>query len=73
MTMLASRAPPGSGMGNTAVAINEFSEIRLDHLPVEAVGQEIVEPPRGCLSRTVAHRGYCISSAVSGGCWFAEV
>jgi G3E family GTPase len=48
-TTFLSRALLGSGMADTAVIINEFGEIGLDHLLVEAADKEVVELPNGCL------------------------
>lgn len=36
-------------MGDTAVVINEFGAVGLDHLLIEAADQEIVELPNGCV------------------------
>ncbi|MGC2853975.1 CobW family GTP-binding protein [Novispirillum sp. DQ9] len=41
------------GMGETAVLINEFGEIGLDHLLVEAIDDDIVLLNSGCLCCTV--------------------
>jgi G3E family GTPase len=48
-TTFLSRALLGFGMADTAVIINEFGEIGLDHLLVEAADKEVVELPNGCL------------------------
>ncbi|MEO9191350.1 MAG: GTP-binding protein, partial [Acetobacteraceae bacterium] len=37
------------GMAETAVIINEFGEIGLDHLLVDATPDEVVQLPSGCL------------------------
>jgi len=36
-------------MGDTAVVINEFGAVGLDHLLIEAADQEILELPNGCV------------------------
>jgi G3E family GTPase len=41
------------GMGDSAVIINEFGEVGLDHLLVEAVDGEIAVLPRGCVCCTL--------------------
>ena len=44
------------GMGDSAVIINEFGEVGLDHLLVEAVDGEIAVLPSGCVCCTLAQR-----------------
>ena len=41
------------GMGDSAVIINEFGEVGLDHLLVEAVDGEIAVLPSGCVCCTL--------------------
>src|SRR5271154_6978039 len=48
-TTFLGRALTSPGMADTAVVINEFGAVGLDHLLVEAADQEIVELPNGCL------------------------
>lgn len=48
-TTFLSRALLSPGMADTAVVINEFGSVGLDHLLVEAVDQQILELPNGCV------------------------
>jgi G3E family GTPase len=48
-TTFLSRALLSAGMADTAVVINEFGSVGLDHLLVEAVDQQILELPNGCV------------------------
>jgi G3E family GTPase len=48
-TTFLSRALASPGMADTAVVINEFGSVGLDHLLVEAADQEILELPNGCV------------------------
>jgi G3E family GTPase len=48
-TTFLGRALAGPGMADTAVVINEFGAVGLDHLLIEAVDQEVLELPNGCL------------------------
>ncbi|MEO8715103.1 MAG: GTP-binding protein [Acetobacteraceae bacterium] len=43
------RALASPGMGDTAVIINEFGDVGLDHLLLEAAPDEVVRLPSGCL------------------------
>jgi G3E family GTPase len=48
-TTFLGRALTGPGMQDTAVVINEFGEVGLDHLLIEAADQEVLELPNGCV------------------------
>jgi G3E family GTPase len=48
-TTFLGRALASSGMADTAVVINEFGAVGLDHLLVEAADQEVLELPNGCV------------------------
>ncbi len=48
-TTFLSRALASPGMADTAVVINEFGAVGLDHLLVEAADQEVLQLPNGCL------------------------
>src|ERR1700679_1079997 len=48
-TTFLGRALVSPGMADTAVVINEFGAVGLDHLLVEAVDQEVLELPNGCV------------------------
>ena len=48
-TTLLSRVLATPGLADTAVIVNEFGAIGLDHLLLEAADQEIVELPNGCV------------------------
>ncbi len=52
-TTLLNRVLGDSALQNTAVIINEFGDIGLDHLFVEAVDEGIVELSSGCLCCTI--------------------
>lgn len=52
-TTLLSRLLVEPGLENTAVIINEFGEVGLDHLLVEASSEGIVELQGGCLCCTI--------------------
>ncbi|MCX2724858.1 CobW family GTP-binding protein [Roseibium salinum] len=52
-TTLLNRLLKDPAMANTAVIINEFGEIGLDHLFVEQAGDGIVELSSGCLCCTI--------------------
>ena len=48
-TSFLSRVLASPGFMDTAVIINEFGAIGLDHLLLEAVDQDVVELPNGCV------------------------
>jgi G3E family GTPase len=48
-TTFLGRALTAPGMADTAVVINEFGAVGLDHLLVEAADQEILQLPNGCV------------------------
>jgi G3E family GTPase len=48
-TTFLGRALTSPGMADTAVVINEFGAVGLDHLLVEAADQEVLELPNGCV------------------------
>jgi G3E family GTPase len=48
-TTFLGRALIAPGMADTAVVINEFGAVGLDHLLVEAADQEILQLPNGCV------------------------
>jgi G3E family GTPase len=48
-TTFLSRALASPGMADTAVVINEFGAVGLDHLLVEAADQEVLTLPNGCV------------------------
>ena len=48
-TTFLGRALASPGMADTAVVINEFGAVGLDHLLIEAADQEVLELPNGCL------------------------
>ncbi len=48
-TTLLSRVLAIPGLADTAVIVNEFGAVGLDHLLLEPVGQEIVALPNGCV------------------------
>jgi G3E family GTPase len=48
-TTLLSRALAGADLADTAVIVNEFGAVGLDHLLLEAADQEIVALPNGCV------------------------
>lgn len=52
-TTLLTRLLKEPGLENTAVIINEFGEVGLDHLLVETSGEGIVELQGGCLCCTI--------------------
>ncbi len=52
-TTLLNRLLQDSGMANTAVIINEFGEVGLDHLLVEAADDDVFEMASGCLCCTI--------------------
>src|SRR4051794_30193735 len=48
-TTFLGRALASPGMADTAVIINEFGAVGLDHLLIEAADQEVLELPNGCV------------------------
>ena len=48
-TTLLSRVLTSPGMADTAVIVNEFGAVGLDHLLLEVADQEIVALPNGCV------------------------
>jgi G3E family GTPase len=48
-TTFLGRALASPGMADTAVVINEFGAVGLDHLLLEAADQEVLELPNGCV------------------------
>lgn len=48
-TTFLGRALACPGMADTAVVINEFGAVGLDHLLIEAADQEVLELPNGCV------------------------
>lgn len=48
-TTFLGRALASPGMADTAVVINEFGAVGLDHLLIEAADQEVLELPNGCV------------------------
>ncbi len=48
-TTFLGRALTSPGMADTAVVINEFGAVGLDHLLIEAADQEVLELPNGCV------------------------
>jgi G3E family GTPase len=48
-TTFLGRALSSPGMTDTAVVINEFGAVGLDHLLIEAADQEVLELPNGCV------------------------
>ena len=48
-TTFLGRALASPGMTDTAVVINEFGAVGLDHLLIEAADQEVLELPNGCV------------------------
>jgi len=48
-TTLLSRVLASPGLADTAVIVNEFGEVGLDHLLLEVADQEIVALPNGCV------------------------
>jgi G3E family GTPase len=52
-TTLLRRILQTPGLADTAVLVNEFGEVGLDHLLLEAVDQDIVLLPSGCLCCTI--------------------
>ena len=48
-TSFLGRALAGAGMADTAVVINEFGSVGLDHLLIEAADQEVLQLPNGCV------------------------
>src|SRR5688572_2717356 len=52
-TTLLNRLLQQPGMGDSAVIINEFGEIGLDHLLVKAVEGEVMVMANGCICCTV--------------------
>lgn len=48
-TTFLGRALAGPGMADTAVVINEFGAVGLDHLLIEAADQEVLQLPNGCV------------------------
>src|SRR5271156_6082933 len=48
-TTFLGRALRSPGMANTAVVINEFGAVGLDHLLIEAADQEVLQLPNGCV------------------------
>ena len=48
-TTLLSRVLASPGLADTAVIINEFGAVGLDHLLLEAADQEVVALPNGCV------------------------
>jgi G3E family GTPase len=48
-TTFLGRVLTGPGMADTAVVINEFGAVGLDHLLIEAADQEVLELPNGCV------------------------
>jgi G3E family GTPase len=48
-TTFLGRALVSPGMADTAVVINEFGAVGLDHLLIEAADQEVLELPNGCV------------------------
>ncbi|WP_011582371.1 MULTISPECIES: GTP-binding protein [Chelativorans] len=62
-TTLLNRILKAPNLANTAVVINEFGDVSLDHLLIEQSGEEIVELGGGCLCCTV--RGDFVDLLVS--------
>ncbi len=52
-TTLLNRALKEPALANTAVIVNEFGDVALDHLLIETGGEEIIELANGCLCCTV--------------------
>lgn len=52
-TSLLNRLLKQPGLQNTAVIVNEFGEIGIDHLLVEAASDELIELSDGCLCCTI--------------------
>ncbi len=52
-TTLLNRLLRDPALEGTAVIINEFGEIGIDHLLVERAGEDIVELSSGCLCCTI--------------------
>jgi G3E family GTPase len=48
-TTFLGRALTSPGMADTAVVINEFGAVGLDHLLIEAADQEVLQLPNGCV------------------------
>jgi G3E family GTPase len=48
-TTFLGRALASPGMADTAVVINEFGAVGLDHLLIEAADQEVLQLPNGCV------------------------
>ena len=48
-TTLLSRVLASPGLADTAVIVNEFGAVGLDHLLLEAADQEVVALPNGCV------------------------
>jgi G3E family GTPase len=48
-TTFLGRALSSPGMADTAVVINEFGAVGLDHLLIEAADQEVLQLPNGCV------------------------
>jgi G3E family GTPase len=55
-TTFLGRALASPGMVDTAVVINEFGAVGLDHLLIEAADQEVLELPNGCVCCRCAAR-----------------
>ena len=54
-TTLLSRVLASPGLADTAVIVNEFGAVGLDHLLLEVADQEIVALPNGCVCCAVRH------------------
>src|ERR1700740_3853054 len=52
-TTLLNRLLPHAGMGDSAVIINEFGEVRLNHLLVETIEGEVAVLASGCICCTL--------------------
>jgi len=48
-TTLLSRMLASPGLSDTAVIVNEFGAVGLDHLLLEVADQEVVALPNGCV------------------------
>ncbi len=53
-TTLLNRLVADEGMADTALIINEFGEVGIDHLLVETANEDIVEMSSGCLCCTIS-------------------
>lgn len=52
-TTLLNKALAAPELANTAVIVNEFGDVALDHLLIETGGEEVIELANGCLCCTV--------------------